>query len=360
MFFTQILSEITCSFIHSFITGIGLGTPPVIAAFGMEFLPTYLRARGTTGMEMVMSMGGAMAAFLAYLLIQPYGWRIWLLVCTLPSLIFLILSTCIPESPRFYLVTGQNGNARKVMQTIARFNKCELPPQQLTTKQQETRGQMRDLFKPELRRLTLLLWANWFIMLFVYYGAILLITEAIKNDSTCGNNISSIDLEDSSFEPTCALECKGPDTKQLANIFYNSLAELPAPIVVAFLADHFGRKSTFIFLYLMYTLIAVLLSICTSGPAMLVMLFLWRGLAFALVGITYLYTPEAYPTHVRSTASGMLSSIGRIGGLLTPFIAQVLSGYSMFLAFIIYAGMALLGALCAFFLPIETKGRVLA
>ena len=339
-----------------FLTGIGLGSLPVIAAFGMEFLPTNLRARGLQGMEIVYSMGGVLGTLLAYLLIQPYGWRIWVLVCTFPSLIFIILSTCIPESARFYVVTGEYKNARKVMQTIARFNKCELPPQQLYAKQQETRGQIKDLFKPELRRLTLLLWANWFISLFVYYGSILLITETIKFESTCGNNQSSRDMGDSA----CALECKGPDSKQLADIFHNSLAELPATIAVAFLADWCGRKYTFIFLFLMFTLIAVLLSFCTSGMVMLVMLFLWRGFGIALLSMTYLYTPEAYPTHVRSTASGMLCSIGRIGGLLTPFVAQVLSKYSMSLTFNIYAGMSLIGALCAFFLPIETKGRMLA
>ncbi len=342
-----------------FLTGIGLGSLPIIPAFGMEFLPTNLRARGLQGMEIVGSMGSILATLLAYLLIQPYGWRIWLLMCTFPSLIFLILSTCIPESPKIYVITGKYENARKVMQTIARFNKCELPPQQLYAKQQGTRGQMRDLFKAEFRQLTLLLSAIWFISVFVYFGAVLLITEAIKKDSTSGNNQFSIDLTDSSPEPICALECKGPDSKQLADIFYNSLAELPAVIAVAFLADWFGRKSTFIFLFLMFTLISVLLSISTGGTVMLVMLFVWRAFGIAIMDMPYMYTPEAYPTHVRSTASGMLCSISRIGGLLTPFVAQVLSKYSMFLTFIIYAGMSLIGAVCAFFLPVETKGRIL-
>ena len=333
---------------------------PVTAAFGMEFLPTNIRARGVQGMQTVYSMGGVLATLLAFLLIEPYGWRVWVLACTTPSLIFLVLSIWIPESPRFYLVSGEDGRAIEVMQLIAGYNQCELPPQQICAKQEEKRGRLKDLFKPELRRLSILLCAMWFISLFAYYGAVLLITETIKQGSTCSDNSVHRNLWNSSPNPVCSIECKGPAREQLANVFYNSLAELPATIGVAFLADWCGRRNTFVYLFLIYTLMAILLSFCTDGTVMLIQLFFWRGIGIALLDVTYLYTSEAYPTHVRSTGAGMLNSIGRIGGLLTPFIAQVLSQNSMFLTFMIYAVISLIGAVIAFFLPIETKGRMLA
>ena len=340
-----------------FTLGIGLGSLPVISTYGMEFLPTNVRARGV---QAIHAMGASVATLLALVLIKPYGWRVWVLACATPCLIFLIFSIWALESPRFYLVSGQHGKAKKVMQTIANFNGSKLPPQKLYFKQQEYRGRVKDLFEPELRRLTILLLAIWFISLFLYYGAILLITETIKVGSTCRENSPSFKLELSTPDPTCSLECTGPDNKQLADIFFNSLAELPVTIAVAFFADWCGRKPAFIISFAVYTLIAILLCICMDGTIMLMILFTWRGFGLVVLQLTFLYTSEAYPTHVRSIGVGFLNCIGRVGGLLTPFIAQVLSRYSMSLTFIIYAAMSIIGGVCAFFLPIETKGRILA
>ena len=342
-----------------FALGIGLGSLPLASTYGMEFLQTNIRARGVQGIEIIYSMGGSLATLLAVLLIEPYGWRFWLLVCATPCLIFLILSTCAPESPRFYLISGQPGKSKEVMQMIARFNQCQVPPQELYAKQEKNRGKAWDLFKPEHRKLTIPLLAIWFIMLFVYYGAVLLITETIKLGSTCGSNSLSLDIKPPQ-EPTCALECKGPDSSQLADIFYTSLAELPATVAVAFLADWCGRKHAFIICFLGYTLSAILLCFCIKGTIMMIVLSTWRGFGIVVTQLAFLYTSEAYPTHVRTTGIGLLNSVGRIGGLTTPFIAQVLSRYSMSLSFIIYAAISFLGAVCAFLLPIETNGRILA
>ncbi len=332
---------------------------PLTSTFGMEFLPTNLRARGVQAIEIIYSMGGSLATLLAVMLIEPYGWRVWLLVCATPSLIFLVMSVCAPESPRFYLVSGQAGKAKEVMQSIARFNRCQLPPQELYAKQQEDRGKVWDLFESEHRRLTILLLAIWFIALFAYYGAVLLITETVKLGSTCADNSPSLDLN-TPQDLTCALDCKGPDSNQLAEILLSSLAELPATIAVAFLADWCGRKNAFMICFLGYTLSAILLCFCIRGTIMLIILSTWRGFGAATLQLAFLYTSEAYPTHVRTTGMGLLNSFGRTGGLTTPFVAQVLSRYSMSLSFVIYAAISFVGAICAFLLPIETNGRILA
>ena len=36
-----------------------------------------------------------------------------------------------------------------------------------------------------------------------------------------------------------------------------------------------------------------------------------------------MYTPEVYPTRVRALGLGMSSTVGRIGGIISPYIAQV-------------------------------------
>jgi len=78
--------------------------------------------------------------------------------------------------------------------------------------------------------------------------------------------------------------------------------------------------------------------------------------------VVYIYTPEVYPTLLRSSGLGMGSSMARVGGMLTPFVAVVLSRQSLTgiqAALSIYGGSSIVAAVCSFFLPIETMGRPL-
>jgi len=85
-------------------------------------------------------------------------------------------------------------------------------------------------------------------------------------------------------------------------------------------------------------------------------LFLIRAIiAGCFLGL-YVYTTEFYPTILRSTGLGFASTIARFGGILTPFVAQVLTGSSVPLALSIYAIVILLAAFCTIRLRIETLG----
>jgi hypothetical protein len=62
---------------------------------------------------------------------------------------------------------------------------------------------------------------------------------------------------------------------------------------------------------------------------------------------------------IRAVGLGSCSAIARIGAIITPFIAQVLIKISPYAAISIYGTVAILAAIVAFYLPIETKGREL-
>ena len=76
-------------------------------------------------------------------------------------------------------------------------------------------------------------------------------------------------------------------------------------------------------------------------------------------GITYAYTPELYPTKLRSTASGWANSIGRIGGMLGPYIAGFLlaSTSNVMIPFLFFAIMHFVSALTVALLGVETKQK---
>uniref|UniRef100_A0A914C326 Major facilitator superfamily (MFS) profile domain-containing protein n=1 Tax=Acrobeloides nanus TaxID=290746 RepID=A0A914C326_9BILA len=71
----------------------------------------------------------------------------------------------------------------------------------------------------------------------------------------------------------------------------------------------------------------------------------------------YVYTPEVYPTTLRGIGLGTANALARIGSIITPFVAQVVSDFSLLIPIIIYGSASLVGALAAVLLPIETRGR---
>ena len=81
---------------------------------------------------------------------------------------------------------------------------------------------------------------------------------------------------------------------------------------------------------------------------------------FLQLQAAYVYTPEVYPTFLRSVGVGSCSGMARLGATLTPYIAQVLMKKSVHLAVAVYVAVALIAAFACVMLPFETKGHDLS
>nr|GEW59792.1 organic cation/carnitine transporter 7 [Tanacetum cinerariifolium] len=60
-------------------------------------------------------------------IVERYGWRLFLGVSSLPSLVALLFYTLVPESPRFLYAKGELGEASKILNWGAELNKRQLP-----------------------------------------------------------------------------------------------------------------------------------------------------------------------------------------------------------------------------------------
>ena len=99
---------------------------------------------------------------------------------------------------------------------------------------------------------------------------------------------------------------------------------------------------------------------CSLNRTLLtVMLFFIRALSSGVFQAAYVYTPEVYPTVLRSVGVGTCSAMARLGAMLTPNIAQVLMKSSLSSAVSVYVVVALLSAVACVLLPVETKGKEL-
>lgn len=111
--------------------------------------------------------------------------------------------------------------------------------------------------------------------------------------------------------------------------------------VCLLLVDYLGRRKTLSGSLVMVA--AALVPLLATLPGEIVYLVVTRLFIYAAFICLYIYTPEVYPTSIRSYSFGVSNAMARIGGLLAPFIALDLQeqvrkhpGYTRFQAGTVY------------------------
>lgn len=305
------LSALATSFavlcVLRFVTGFGLGGElPVASTLVSESVPAHERGRAVVLLESFWAGGWIVAALIAYFVIPHYGWRTAFIIGALPALYALYLRRAIQDSPRYI---GQRSRKLSFMERAA------------------------SVWSPKHRRSTVTLWIVWFTVVFSYYGMFL-------------------------WLPT-VMVMKGFElVKSFQYVLIMTLAQLPGYFTAAYFIETLGRK---------FVLVAYLLLTAASaawfGSAETEGMLMAAGICLSFFNLgawggLYAYTPELYPTSVRSTGVGLASSFGRIGGIIGPFLVGMLlaRGLPMTFIFMVFFVSIVIGALVVLFLGKETKG----
>ncbi|XP_042297895.1 synaptic vesicle 2-related protein isoform X2 [Sceloporus undulatus] len=264
----------------------------------------------------------------------------------------ILLIEWLPESARYDVLLGNQEKAIATLKRIATENGAPMPLGKLIISRQEDRGKMRDLFTPQFRWTTLLLWFIWFSNAFSYYGLVLLTTELFQAGDLC-----SLSSRRKTVKPKCSLACEFLTEKDYIDLLWTTLSEFPGVLVTLWVIDRIGRKKTMALCFFVFSFCSLLLFLCVGRKVLTVLLFIARAFISGGFQAAYVYTPEVYPTATRALGLGTCSGVARVGALITPFIAQVMLESSVYLTLIVYSGCCLLAALASCLLPIETTGR---
>ena len=283
------------------------------------------------GLEYVWVCGWLLLAALAYIF---RDWRELMLYSSVPSLLSFLLYWLIPESPRWLLSMGRMEEAEAIVKTAAEFNQTTLPSDwTLKSVQREKvrRANVLDMFRyPTMRMKTLILYYNWFVNAFAYFGLTM-------NMGTLG----------------------GSDV--LLNFTISGILEIPAYSAAIILLLYFGRRVPYYCSMLLCG--ASLLSImliprgvyADDWPATAIALFGKSCITFSWA-VLFIYSAELFPTEIRTSGIGSASFIGRFGGILAPWVGLLAKTYHPYIPAIIFGGNAFLAGLLAVWLP-ETQGR---
>jgi MFS transporter, putative metabolite:H+ symporter len=332
------------------LAGVGTGAEAaIIAPFLSEFVPGRLRGRYIGSVAGFFAFGFVLAALLGYFLVPPFadGWRIVQVITAAPILLLLWWRRALPESPRYLLARGRLDDAEAVVarleRRVERATGRPLPPvgtgEDTAPAEDHKVGHglagLLMLWRGRLARQTATTWSLWFSITFAYYGFF-------------------------TFIPSLLVQEGLTITKSFGYSIAIYLAQVPGYYSAAFVSERLDRKWT-IGGYLVGGALSALGLATASGNGQLLafgilLSFFMNGTYSCL----YSYTPEVYPTAIRTTGMGTASAFGRIGGILSPIIiGSAYGALGFFGVFVLTSAVLAIGVVAVLTLGISTKGRTL-
>lgn len=290
-----------------FVAGFGLGGElPVASTLVSESVPAAERGRAVVLLESFWAGGWILAALIAFFIIPEYGWRIAFAIGALPAFYALYLRRAIHDSPRY---TAQRERKLPFARRVAA------------------------VWSGRLAGSTVMLWILWFMVVFSYYGMFLWLPSVML--------LKGFDL-----------------VKSFQYVLIMTLAQLPGYFSAAYLIEKFGRKLVLIAYLLLTAVSAAWFGLAESEGLLIAAGICLSFFNLGAWGVMYAYTPELYPTAVRSTGVGLAASFGRLGGVLGPLLVGMLVSWQtpVTAIFFVFFAAIVIGAAAVWMLGKETKG----
>ena len=318
------------------LTGFGVGgTLPVDYSIFAEYLPRNKRGRYLVYLESFWAIGTIVAAGLAWLIVPRFGWRVLLALSAAPGLIIYFIRRHVPESPRYLLVNGRQEEMRAVLTQVANENGVPVPDLNIAVPPRQRGATVTALWRRPYARRTLMLWITWFAISLGYYGTFIWLPSIFV-----GRGFTFL--------------------KTYQNVFLMALAQLPGYFSAAYLVERWGRRPTLALYLVMSGVFTYLFAVVTGLTSIVGMAVLMSFFCLGAWGALYAYTPELYPTEIRSTGMGWASGMTRIAGSLGPLLGASLLQTSFTAGLSLYAVAFVVGGVVVFALGTETKGLPLA
>ena len=294
-----------------FFIGVGLGGElPVASTLVSESVPANQRGRVVVLLESFWAGGWILAAVIAYFVIPAFGWQTAMLISAAPALYAVYLRIGLPDSPR--LAAPAVREKRSIAKNLAAL-----------------------WSKPHAKN-TFMLWVLWFCVVFSYYGIFL-------------------------WMPTVMMAKGLTMMKSFEYVLIMTLAQLPGYFSAAWLIERQGRKFVLVTYLTATAICSYFFGYAESLTGIMIAGILLSFFNLGAWGALYAYTPEQYPTSIRSSGAGMAASIGRIGGILGPLLVGYLTAakVSFPVIFGIFFAVTIIGVLSVLILGRETRAQEL-
>ncbi|MFJ9850773.1 MFS transporter [Streptomyces sp. NPDC101150] len=290
-----------------FLSGLGLGAELVLVdTYLAEFLPRAVRGRYIAHAYTFGFLGVPVAALLGARLVAGHqlwgidGWR-WLLVAGALGAGFIqLMRRQLPESPRWLTVHGREEEAAGIVtaieERVAREKGTSLPSVPEAETLPERKVPLREMFRGDFRRRTLMWWIFQVLQTVGYYGF-------------------------GSLAPV-VLTAKGHTVTE--SLLYAALSFCGYPIGSALsvpLIDRIERRTLIIASALGMAACGLAFGFAAATWAIVTFGFLLTVCSNVFSNAFHVYQTEIFPTGLRGSAIGIAYSLSRLTSVVLPFVA---------------------------------------
>jgi AAHS family 4-hydroxybenzoate transporter-like MFS transporter len=281
-----------------FLTGLGLGAAmPTTTTLLSEYVPEKSRGTLLAIMFTGFNLGSALVGFGAAALLPEHGWRGVLVAGGLIPLVCLpFYLWLIPESARFMVV--RKYPSARIARTMRRVVGSDVADTATFTSVEpsvQSGAPAKALLSPSYRKITLSLWATYFMGLLVIYLLSGWLPTLIKD---AGLSIES--------------------AANLTALF--QLGGTVGALVVGYLMDRWTPNKVIASAYLGGAVFILLLASGSVQSSMFAAFVLLAGFCMsgAQTGLNA-FAPSCYPTAVRATGVSWMQGMGRFGSIFGSF-----------------------------------------
>jgi SP family arabinose:H+ symporter-like MFS transporter len=348
--FTAMSADFSQFVLSRIIGGIAIGSVSVVSPLYIaEVSPGKVRGQLVSLYQLAIVTGILVVFFINYLIEQQgsahwnviYGWRWMFASLTLPSILLVIMSLLIPESPRWLMMKKRMVEAHKTLELVGGTAEADRGVREIEESMREESGGIAELFTTAYKRPLVI--GVLLAILCQFCGINAIMYFAGKIFTSGGATVAA------SFRETVIVG--------LVNLIFT--------FVAIWLVDRTGRRSLLITGSLIQGI--ALFTVGTAlklhiGGVLLLLPILTFVAAFAsgMGPIPWVVISEIFPTKIRGSAMALATVI--LWGsdfVVAQTFPMLQSSIGLTYTFWLYSLCSFIGLIVSWKLVVETKGRTL-
>lgn len=337
MFLSAIAQDPNQLAVTRVLTGLGIGAMlPSLATVVAEYSSTRRRALSVSVWATGYPVGATLGGFGAVSVADSFGWRgIFVLGGLLSLAMIPVVIWRLPESLAFLATRRPRGALDQInllLRRVGRDAVDEIPDPPAA----QPRVRVRDVVRGRLGARSAALWGAFFCVMMSFYFVL-------------------------SWTPKLLVDAGLRAEQGISGGVLLNLGGIAGGLGLGLLAARVGPYRIVALTMVAGAASVALFGLFAHGLALSLALALVVGyLIFGSIVGLYSIMPSVYPTEVRNTGAGLSVGVGRIGAIVSPFVAGVLleNGWSGSATYILFALPLFVAGVATFFLErLLSNGR---
>ncbi|XP_043289382.1 synaptic vesicle glycoprotein 2B-like isoform X1 [Venturia canescens] len=399
-----------------FFSGLGMsGELAVVFPYLGEFQPTHLRDRILTWMELAWVFGFTVVPAIAWGIIPlNFGyhttyfffnsWNLFMLLCSIPSILIAVQLYCLPETPKYLAESGQYAELLNVLERmfsdntgapvgeyaikISKMGDSTLDELISLARSTETkrknrrtvadkiasfRNQTVMMFRPPYLITTLIIGTVMMCLMSSYFTLVMWLPEVFNRFATFesrypGEVANICSITDRLRQNTTNLLTSGLDSQNetmaceigiQTDVYLHSIilgiTSVPTAIWLPLFVERLGYVFHLVLGSFICTAVICGLFFVTTSVQNLVLACVFEAIASICITAVLCMLVELYPTNLRVMAAAFATFIGRVGCFAgSGLFGYLIDDYCIPLISIIAGQFFLSGVLCLF-IPLKSK-----